>query len=254
MHMKPKIEICVDSLESAFIAEKSGADRLELCAELSVGGLTPSIGLINQVNKHIGIPVNIMIRPRSGDFCYTELEFDTMLENVKSIRNEYPNVSGFVTGILTSNGEIHFERMTQLIELAKPIPVTIHRAFDMTQDLLESLKVCKLLGIERVLTAGFANKAIDGMNNLVLLKEAAGDDIIIMPGSGVSSANVKELVSTVKPQEIHMSAKQKIISRMRTKRNDIQMGRTEGAEELIRYVTNGEEIATVDKMLQEVSL
>lgn len=248
--MKTKLEICVDNLESALVAQEAGAHRLELCGELSVGGLTPSMGLIRQIREHISIPVNVMIRPRSGDFCYTEGDFQTMLADIDFMKAHYPEVNGFVTGVLAENGSIHEQRMKALVKRAWPVPITIHRAFDMSRDMEESLALCIELEIERILTGGFANRALDGIENLKRLKQIGQGKIIIMPGSGLCSENIRSLLDAVEPDEIHMSAKMVVPSLMNYQDDGLQMGRVEDVNEYLRTVTNGEEVAAVGRILQ----
>lgn len=246
-----KLEICVDGIESAHIAEKAGADRLELCGELGVGGLTPSMGLLKQALSQIGIPINVMIRPRSGDFCYTNDEINTMKENIRIIKDRFPSVNGFVFGIISSEGIIDKAKMSELIELAHPIPVTIHRAFDMTKDMNVSLETCIDLGIERVLTAGFTNKAIEGIENLKLLTESAKDKLVIMPGSGINSKNLTVLLDHVKIDEVHMSAKKVVSSLMNYKEDGVSMGRDATVDEFERFITDNHEIAQVKEILKQ---
>jgi len=247
---KIKLEVCVDGIESALIAEKAGADRLELCGELGVGGLTPSMGLLKQAMAQINIPINVMIRPRSGEFCYTDDEVKTMKENIRIIKESCPNVNGFVFGIISPEGIIDKSKMSDLIKLAYPIPVTIHRAFDMTKNMNESLQTCLDLGIERILTAGFANKAIDGLENLKLLINESKDKIIIMPGSGINKDNLTVLLDHVCSDEVHMSAKKSVSSKMTYKEEGVSMGRDEKANEFKRFIANKEEIETVQEILK----
>lgn len=249
--MDIKLEICVDSLESALIAEEAGSDRLELCAELNVGGLTPSIGLLKKVLNHVKIPVNVIIRPRGGDFIYSDFEFETMLEDVEFMKTNFPNINGFVVGILDEMNNINKEKMTRIIDIARPIPVTIHRAFDMTKDLSESLKTCIDLGVERILTAGFADKAVDGLKNIENLIKSSDDRIIIMPGSGICLENLPLILKELNPKEIHMSAKKRVESYTDDKNNGIHMGRGNNSSENIRYIANGDEIRKIKVLLSE---
>ena len=184
------LEICANSFKSAQNAEKAGADRIELCSELSVGGITPSYGLIKKVNKELSIPIHILIRPRSGDFTYTIEEFDIIKENVQLCKEL--GVSGIVIGVLHKDNTIDYDKTQQLIELAKPMHVAFHRAFDCVPNPKESLKKLVELGIETILTSGQHPKAANGIELLKELQNAAGDKLTILAGGGVNPNNVRE--------------------------------------------------------------
>eukprot|EP00026_Physarum_polycephalum_P011598 Phypoly_transcript_11833.p1 GENE.Phypoly_transcript_11833~~Phypoly_transcript_11833.p1 ORF type:complete len:224 (+),score=10.83 Phypoly_transcript_11833:281-952(+) len=197
------VELCIDSVASAVAAEQGGANRAELCACLFEGGLTPSVGMIQAVRSRIKIPLFVLIRPRAGDFCYDEAEFDIIKTDVVEARLNGAN--GIVVGVLTEEGDIDVERMKVLITLAHPLPITFHRAFDMTRDANSALQELINLGIPRVLTSGQERSAIEGLDMIKQLIEMAGDKIIVMPGGGVSDRNVHKLV-LVGAQEVHLSA------------------------------------------------
>src|SRR5574344_1731046 len=135
---RPIIEICLESVESVIAAEKGGADRVELCSDLFEGGLTPTIGTVKTALRKSNIKINVMIRPRGGDFCYSDEEFEVMLEDVRALKDT--GINGIVFGILTPEGDVDIVRSKELIELARPLPVTFHRAFDMTRDPYKSLE------------------------------------------------------------------------------------------------------------------
>ena len=201
------LEICANSYQSAINAQISGANRIELCSELSIGGITPSYGLLKQVINDLDIETYVLIRPRSGNFCYSENEFEIIKKDIQICKNLGCN--GIVSGILNKDNTIDIERTQQLIELSKPLPFTFHRAFDMVSNPTEALEQLINLGVERVLTSGQQPKAIDGIEVLKALKQQAQNRIIILVGSGVSSMNA-EAFKTAGFNEIHASASQVI--------------------------------------------
>jgi copper homeostasis protein len=206
-----KIEIVVYNIESAIQAEKGGADRIELCDNPGEGGTTPSAGVIEQVRKKISIEMFVMIRPRGGDFCYSTDEFASMQRDIEVCKQL--KVDGVVLGILTYLSRIDKERCKTLIDLARPMSVTCHRAFDVTPNLAEALEDCIEVGFDRVLTSGGQPKAIMGVEMISQLVLKSNGRIAIMPGSGVSEDTVSEIVSKTGAGEIHFSAKRFITSK-----------------------------------------
>lgn len=198
-----KLEICANSYQSTLNAQNAGADRIELCSELSVGGITPSYGLLKKVAEGITIPVNVLIRPRSGDFCYTDNEFELMKENVKICKEL--GFNGIVSGVLHKDNSIDIERTKELIELSKPLSFTFHRAFDCVTNPKESLQILIDLRVDRILTSGLKEKAINGIDLLAKLQEIAQEKLTILAGSGINSENAK-LFKKVGLREIHASA------------------------------------------------
>ena len=197
------IEICATSYNAAFNAQKAGAHRIELCSELAVGGITPSFGLIEMIKEKLDIPVKVLIRPRSGNFVYSPEEFETMLRDIKKVKEV--GCKGIVSGVLTSDFEIDREKTKELIDAAFPLDFTFHRAFDLTPNLFESLKVLKKLKVSRILTSGQAESAEKGLEVLIELKELAGKELIILPGGGISPSNIY-LFKKHGFHEIHASA------------------------------------------------
>jgi copper homeostasis protein len=216
------LEVCTDTLSSSIIAENAGADRIELCADLCVGGTTPSAGLIQLVKSHLKIPIAVMIRPRSGDFCYNEEELATMKADIDVAKGL--GAEAVVFGVLTPDGEIDTCAMRSLIACARPMEVVCHRAFDMTKDPYHSLRVLISLGVDRLLTSGFANKAYLGLEILYGLVKASDSNITIVVGSGVSSDNILELIHKSQAKEYHMSGKRMIKSHMKFRKEGISMG------------------------------
>jgi len=196
------VEICANSHESAMAAQNGGAQRIELCSELALGGITPSHGLLEKVQESLSIPVFVLIRPRSGDFTYSKSEFEVMLKDIAFAKTL--GVSGIVSGILKSNGEIDKARTAELITASKGMSFTFHRAFDWVPNPEETLDIVMELGVDRVLTSGQHSNAVLGFQNLQsYLKEARGR-IGILPGGGISEQNVSTF-KTAGFTEVHAS-------------------------------------------------
>ena len=197
------LEICANSYQSALNAQKAGAHRIELCSELSVGGITPSYGLLKQVIDTLSIAVFVLIRPRSGNFTYSEEEFDIMKHDIQLCKNL--GCAGIVSGVLNKDNTIDIERTQELIELSKPLEFTFHRAFDCVENPQEALEQLINLGVERVLTSGLEASAEKGLELLKQLKEHVNGRITILPGSGINLQNAK-LFKDAGFLEIHLSA------------------------------------------------
>lgn len=201
------LEVCANSFQSAKNAEDAGAHRIELCQELSIGGITPSYGLIKQVVTDLTIPVFVLIRPRSGDFVYSDEEFKIMREDILVCKEL--GVHGIVSGVLIEDKTIDIYRTRELIELSRPLPFTFHRAFDELENPRQGLTELINLGVDRILTSGQESTAINGVSLLNELKSIAQGRISIIPGGGINSDNVaifKEKGFT----EIHASASVKV--------------------------------------------
>jgi copper homeostasis protein len=195
------LEISVESAEAAAAAERGGADRLELCAELAVGGVTPGEELMRAVRAAAKLPIFVMIRPRAGNFTYTESEIAAMrasIELAKQLR-----MDGVVLGLLTNKGRVDVARTKELVEAAKPSPVTFHRAFDECADQVAALEDVIRTGAVRVLTSGGAASAVAGAKMLARLVAAAGGRIIILPGAGIHAGNIAEVARATRAREFH---------------------------------------------------
>lgn len=199
-----KLEIACFNLESALIAAKSDADRIELCADASTGGITPSFEDIKTLRKETDKEIMVMIRPRGGDFNYSQEEFEQMKSEIIMIKNF--RIDGFVFGILNQENEIDFTRNQELIELAKPFSCTFHRAFDRTSNAISSLEMVIKLGFKTILTSGLNSNVDDGKHELKLLVHTAKDHITIMPGGGLRSTNIEEIDSFTHATYFHSSA------------------------------------------------
>ena len=202
--MVQTFEVVVYNIESALKAQEGGADRIELCDNPAEGGTTPSLGTVEVVRQNVTMDVYVMLRPRGGDFCYSSYEFYSMKRDL--LQFQKLSVDGFVVGILNPDGTIDKKRCKELIDKARPLRVTCHRAFDMTRDPFEALEDCIEVGFSRILTSGQQLKAIEGVGLIRQLVEKAGNRISIMAGSGVNENTVQEIVSKTKVKEIHFSA------------------------------------------------
>ncbi|XP_037937484.1 copper homeostasis protein cutC homolog [Teleopsis dalmanni] len=204
-----KLEVCVDSIASAVAAAEGGAARIELCSALSEGGLTPSVGTLKILKeKCLNIPIFCMLRPRRGnDFIYSTLEIQALLADMDILREQ--GADGFVFGALTNGQTVNTEQCQYVLQQAAGLPVTFHRAFDLTNPICmdETVSQIRHLGFKRILSSGFCQSAEEGTNNLAKLIAKHHRDIIIMPGAGISVSNLDEILTATKCAEFHASAK-----------------------------------------------
>ena len=201
MIQKCLLEISVETLEAALAAERGGADRVELCGNLSIGGVTPDAELLRTVRAQVRIPIFSMVRPRAGDFVYSGAEFSEMRRSIVDAKES--GMDGVVLGVLLKNHRVDVERTQELVELAKPLPVTYHRAFDEAASLRQALEDVIQSGAKRILTSGGAKSALEGAGMLAELVEVAGDRIFIVPGAGISAASILEVAKRTKAREFH---------------------------------------------------
>ncbi|MFD2287560.1 copper homeostasis protein CutC [Pedobacter petrophilus] len=230
------LEVCANSYASALAAQNGGAKRVEFCDNLAEGGTTPSYGQIILAKRNLSIAVWPIIRPRGGDFLYSDLEFDLMLEDIKACKSL--NCEGIVIGILNADGTIDKERCKTLIELAKPMPVAFHRAFDMSNDMEKALEDLIALGIVRVLSSGGATSAFSGIEQLSKLIKQANGRITIMPGAGINAGNIQAIYTETGATEFHASAKVFVDSKMVYRNNAAKMG---SIEDEYRYELTSED-------------
>jgi copper homeostasis protein len=195
------LEISVETLEAAMAAERGGADRIELCKNLSVGGVTPDDELRRTVRAQVHIPIFSMVRSRAGEFVYSGAEFSEMRRSITNAKES--GMDGVVLGALTKDHRVDVARTRELVELAKPLPVTYHRAFDEAVDLHQALEDVIQSGAKRILTSGGAKSALEGGAVLGKLVEATGDRITIVPGAGISAKNIEQVARRTKAREFH---------------------------------------------------
>ena len=223
------IEVCIDSVESALAAAAGGADRLEVCSALGEGGLTPTAGLLAVIRERVRLPLAVMIRPRVGDFCYSPEEFEVMRRDLCHAKTLGADL--IVLGLLTPEGTLDADRTRELMALARPLPVTFHRAFDMARDPMEAMEALIGLGCERVLTSGQEKSVLEGLDLLVALMRRAAGRIVIMPGGGITERNLPRILRECDFRELHLSASATRESRMEFRNQRISMGRTLAASE-----------------------
>jgi copper homeostasis protein len=236
------IEVCVDSVESAIAAERGGADRVELCDNLLEGGTTPSAGAIAVAREHLGLKLHVIIRPRGGDFCYSQVEFAVMQHDITLAKQL--GADGVVIGILTADGEIDIERTRALIELARPLSVTFHRAFDMARDPYRALEDLIGLGVDRILTSGQEPSVIEGLDLIAELVQLAGDRVIIMPGGG-TERNIGKVVARSGVREVHVTGTTTVESAMHFRNQRVFMGGELRPPEYTRLTTDPDRISAL---------
>jgi len=240
------VEVCVDSVASAVAAERGGAGRIELCSSLVEGGVTPSAGLIETTRAAVSIPIHVMIRPRSGDFLYDTHEFGIMQRDIAHARQL--GVNGVVFGLLEADGKIDGHRARQLVDLARPLAVTFHRAFDMAADLFSALEdVCRT-GVDRVLTSGGEATALAGVDTIARLIQQAQERIVIMPGSGLKPENAPRFVEATGAKEIHVGLRTALPSPMQHRNPRISMGSADDRE-YERFVVREEDVRRLSAAL-----
>ncbi len=219
-----KIEICVEGVDGLVAAQEAGADRVELCASLLEGGITPSLGVVKAALAVATIPFHVIVRPRGGDFLYSALEFQSMLEDVKALREL--GVAGVVIGCLTADGRIDEERTKALVEAARPLKVTCHRAFDMTADFREAVEALVRCGVDRVLTSGQRDTAEEGVDILKATAGVAAGRIVVMACGGLDEDNIARLRRESGCDEMHFAALTTVGSAMQYRNPNVGMGGT----------------------------
>jgi len=239
--MKFKLEVIGFTIESCLIAQAAGAHRIELCDNPSEGGTTASYGFIKTARENLSIELYPIIRPRGGDFLYSEIEFEVMKADVEISKNL--GCDGVVIGMLNADGTVDKKRCKELVDIAYPMKVTFHRAFDRTNDPFRAMEDIISIGCERILTSGQKNLAIDGEELLNKLVKQANNRIIIMPGSGVKSDNIKTLVKNTNATEFHTSARTFIDSKMEFINESMN-------EQLTSVTTMSDEIKKIIEILE----
>ncbi|MDC7289921.1 copper homeostasis protein CutC [Blautia schinkii] len=243
------LEACVDSVESALAAAEGGATRLELCSNLVIGGTTPSPWMYDEIRKHSDIRIHALIRPRFGDFCYTDAEFSIIRQAVRAFREM--GAEGVVFGILKPDGTLNLEQMGELMEEAKGMSVTLHRAFDLCVDPYEAMEQAIGLGIDTILTSGQKNICTQGTALLRELVEKSRRRIKIQVGSGVNAEVIREVYPKTNARAYHMSGKVTLDSPMRYRKEGVNMGLPTISEYEI-WRTDAENIREAKRVLEEL--
>jgi copper homeostasis protein len=238
------IEVCVDSVASALAAERGGAARVEVCSGLLEGGVTPSAGLIEQVRARTSIGMQVMIRPRAGDFCYTREEFEIMKGDIAVAKKL--GADGVVLGILDINGHVDTERTGQLTDVARPLSVTFHRAFDMSADLFRALEDVCATGADRLLTSGGEKTACEAVERIAQLVEAARGRIAIMACGGIRHDNAASIIERTGVREIHVGLRSPVVSPVINHNPRISLG-TASIGEGQRFVVLEEDVRSLHR-------
>lgn len=242
------IEVCVDSVSSAVAAERGGAQRVELCSDLYEGGVTPSVGLLEAVRSKISIGLHPIIRPRAGDFCYSDEEFEIIRRDIQIAKEA--NADGVVLGLLNPDGTIDIERTRALVELARPLSVTFHRAFDMAANLDRALEDVCATGADRLLTSGGEQDCVQGSGAIARMVSAARGRIVIMAGGGIGQSNAANIIERTGVTEIHVGLASTTVSPMTFRNPRVNLGKAHGREYQRTHVTE----ENVRKLSHAISL
>lgn len=243
------LEICTDSVESAVRAQEGGADRIELCSGLVIGGLSPSPAMFRQIRMYTDLKIRVLLRPRFGDFCYDKYEFLTLKEEVEMFRDL--GADGVVIGCLRPDGTLDLEQMEELVKAAGNAGITMHRAFDVCRDPYETMEQCISLGIDTILTSGQKSSAWEGRELLADLEKAAAGRIAILAGAGIGPSVIEKLASYAGIHSFHMSGKKVIDSRMSFRREGVPMG-IPGFSEFEIWQTDAEEVKSARTVLDKL--
>lgn len=243
------LEVCADSVESVLAAEEGGATRVELCQNLVIGGTTPGAKFFEEVRSHSKIRIHALIRPRFGDFCYTDYEYAVIREEVKMYREL--GAEGVVIGILKPDGTLNMEQMEGLMEEAKDMSVTLHRAFDVCADPFAALEDAVKLGIDTILTSGQRNNCLEGAELLRELEKRSAGRICIQAGGGVSAEVIERLAPAAGIRAWHMSGKVTLDSEMRYRKEGVNMGLPSLSEYEI-YRTSAEKVRAARDVLERI--
>lgn len=241
------LEVCADSVQSAIAAQEGGADRIELCSGLVIGGLSPSPALFKQIRKYTDLKIRTLLRPRFGDFCYDDYEFQTLKEEVEMFRDL--GADGVVIGMLDPDGALDMERMEALVNAAGDIGITLHRAFDVCRDPYEALEQCAAMGIDTILTSGQKSSAWEGREMLAGLSEKAAGRVQILAGAGITPEIIGKLAPLTGVNAFHMSGKTVKDSRMRFRREGVPMG-IPGFGEFEIWQTDREQVRRAVKVME----
>jgi copper homeostasis protein len=241
------LEICVDSFDSAVAAQEGGAHRIELCSDLFEGGITPSYGLIGAVRESLAIPVFVMIRPRAGDFFYTAEEFAVMKRDIAGAKAQGAN--GVVLGVLLQDGRVDIDRTRELVDLARPMEVTFHRAIDRAPQLVEAVDQVIATGADRILTSGGAQTAAQGAESIARMIKRAGNRIAVMAGGSIRKENIAEIARKTKAREYHAALRIKTESPVVRVNPDLCLGEP-GIDEFARYTVSAKDVCVLRQAMQ----
>lgn len=241
------LEVCANSVQSAINAQIAGVKRIELCENLFIGGTTPSYGCIKTTRVRVDIAINILIRPRIGDFLYSDIEFEQIKNDILVAKQL--GVNGIVCGILLPNGEVDTERTAELVELSKPLTFTFHRAFDFTPDPYKALEDIIKTGATHILTSGQKNKAADSVDLLCELVKKAANRVAIMPGSGINADTIKRIVNTG-ANEFHMSGVKDVESKMIYRKENLTLN----GNSLPDYVNQISDVESIKMVVEYLNL
>lgn len=234
-------EVCVETVAGALAAEEGGAQRIELCSALSLGGLTPSLGLVSEVVQQVKLEIWVLIRPRGGDFCYTSTEISVMESDLRAVKGT--GIRGFVLGALLPDGSLDLDALQILLSAAHPNPVAFHRAFDHCVDRSLALEQLVSLGFQRILTSGGASNAREGRHEIHRLLQQAQGRITLMPGGGITPTNIAEIARHTQAQEFHFSARVRRESPMLYRNLAVQMGSAD--DPYASFTTDPERIRSI---------
>lgn len=243
------LEACVDSVPSALAAAAGGADRLELCGNLIIGGTTPDLALYKEIRKHTDLPIRALLRPRFGDFCYDTYEYNILLENIAMYKDA--GVNGIVIGSLNPDGTLNVKQMEGMIRAAKGMGITLHRAFDMCANGMETMRIAKEIGVDTILTSGQEGICSKGWEMIQQMVEASGEDMTILAGAGVSAPVIEEMYKKTGARAYHMSGKVTKNSLMEFRRETVSMG-LPGISEYEIWETEAENIRKAKEVLERL--
>lgn len=241
-----QLEICANSVQSVINAELAGANRVELCDNLWEGGTTPSAATIKLAIEKTSIPIYVLVRPRGGDFVYSDLDFETIKEDIKVCKAL--GAHGIVSGVLNADGTVDKERTKELVEFSKPLPFTFHRAFDVASDPFQALEDIIDCGAVRILTSGQKNSAIEGIDLLKQVQKKTTGRIVIMPGGGINPTNISELLS-IGCTEFHMSGKK--AQKSMAKPSHVNMNSSKDIPENIIFTSD---IGTIRSVIEKIDV
>ncbi len=227
-------EVCAVNIQSARAAQRAEAHRIELCSALDVGGLTPSLGLIRAAVRALEIPVHVLIRPREGDFCYSDAELEIMLDDIRVCREA--GAAGVVVGALTDKGQLDLPKMKAMKAAAEGMEATCHRAFDFTEDPSEALEQLIAMGFRRVLSSGQSDSAFEGRFLLQKLVHQSNGRIAVMPGAGINAENIQAITEVSGARDFHFTGKKKVLTSGGREIPGLEFWHWESDESLIRRI------------------